>query len=321
MKEKILITSTFPEDLVKQMEELAEVETYHTDDCRLMPRETVLEKVKDVTVILNAAELKIDEELMDAAPNLKLVANVAIGTDNLCPSEMEKRGIWATNTPGFFAEPVAEIIIGSMIAFARPIREGGRFIREGKWKNFEPGRWDGEGLATKTLGIIGYGKIGRSLANVARALQMNIIFNDPFGDKEDPEYRDFETVVRESDYLSVHTPLTDETRGMFNSELFSKMKDGAVFINAARGPVVKEKDLVAVLKSGKLGGAIMDTFETEPELSPELLEMDNVIMTPHMGGGTHRSRRLSRETAVENVIAVLKGMTPSNALNNVENAK
>lgn len=321
MKDKILITSTFPEDLVDKMKEFAEVESFQTDDYTLMPRSVVLEKIHDVTVILNAAELKIDEELLTHAPNLKLIANVAIGTDNYNPKQLEEHGIWATNTPAFFAEPVTEIVIGGMIAFARPIREGGRFIRDGKWKNFEPGRWDGEGLATKTLGIIGYGKIGRSLANVARALQMKIIFYDPFGNTEDPEYRDFETVIRESDYLSVHTPLTDDTRGMFNSELFNKMKDGAVFINAARGPVVKEKDLVAALKSGKLGGAIMDTFETEPELSPELLEMENVIMTPHMGGGTHRSRRLSRETAVENVIAVLKGVTPPNALNNVKKTK
>lgn len=321
MKDKILITSSFPEDLVEKMKEFADVETYQTCGFSLMPREMVLERLSDVTVILNAAELKIDEELLSLAPNLKLVANVAIGADNYNPKQLEEYGIWATNTPAFFAEPVTEIVIGGMIAFARPIREGGDFIKAGKWENFEPGRWDGEGLASKVLGIIGYGKIGHSLANVARALQMRILFYDPSGNEADPEYRDFETVISESDYLSVHTPLTDETRGMFNAELFNKMKDGAVFINAARGPIVKEKDLVAALQCKKLKGAIMDTFETEPALSSELLLMDNVIVTPHMGGGTYWSRRRSRETAVENVIAVLKGMAPPNALNNAGRVK
>lgn len=317
-KEKILITSLFPQPLISKLEEVGEVVAWNTSQYDLMPREKALEQIKGVTAIINVGDLGVDKELLDMARQLKVIANVAIGFDNVDVAEVTHRGIWLTNAPEFFAYPVVEIVVAGMICVSRRLIEVGNFVRSGKWSNFEPGRWDGFSLQNKTLGIIGYGKIGRNLKPIAESFGMNVLCCD-VNPSVGETYFPLDELLSCSDFVSVHIPLSPQNRGLFNASVFSKMKRGAVFINASRGPLMCEVDLVEALSSGQLGGAVLDVFENEPKVSPELLTMENVFLTSHVGGGTVSSRYRSQELAVKNVLAVLSGASPLTPVNNLTN--
>ena len=317
-KEKILITSLFPQSLVNKLEEVGNVIVWETPAFDLMPREQVLRLVGDVSAIINVGDLGVDNELLDLAGNLKVVANVAIGFDNVDVNEVTRRGIWLTNTPEFFAYPVVEIVVAGMICVSRRLVEVGHFVKSGKWDKFEPGRWDGASLQDKTLGIIGYGKIGRYLKPIAESFGMKVICYD-VNPIPGNEYYPLDELLASSDFVSVHIPLSPENRGLFNRSVFDKMKKGAIFINASRGPLMCERDLVEALVSGRLGGAVLDVFENEPAISSELLSMENVFLTSHVGGGTVSSRFRSQSLAVDNVLAVLNGSKPLTPVNGLIN--
>jgi glyoxylate reductase len=316
MKDKIIITSLFPEELVGKLREVAEVIPWETDRFDLMPRDKALSCIKDATAIINVGDVCIDKELIGMAGRLKIVSNVAIGYDNVDVEELTRRGIWLTNTPEYFAYPVVEIVIAGMICVSRRLVEVGDFVRSGEWARFEPGRWDGRSLQDKTLGIIGFGKIGRYLKPIAESFGMNVLCYDccPVGGEP---YCPLDRLLSESDFVSVHIPMSQENRGLFDRTIFLKMKKGSIFINASRGGIMCEKDLVDALLSGHLGGAVLDVFENEPAVSPELLTMKNVFLTPHVGGGTVSSRYKSQELATENVLAVLGGRKPLTPVNQV----
>lgn len=314
-KAKILITSLFPQALIDKLGEVGDVIAWETPAYDLMPRERALAEMKDVTAIINVGDLGVDKELLDLAGELKVVANVAIGFDNVDAAELSRRGIWLTNAPEFFAYPVVEIVVAGMICVSRRLIEVGDFVRSGEWEQFEPGRWDGASLQNKTLGIIGYGKIGRYLKPIAESFGMKVICFDTHPASDEACYP-LDELLACSDFVSVHIPMSTENKGLFNRSLFGKMKKGAVFINASRGPLMCERDLVEALSSGHLGGAVLDVFEQEPKVSPDLLTMKNVFLTSHVGGGTASSRYRSQELAVENVLAVLKGTRPLTPVNN-----
>lgn len=313
-KQKILITSLFPENLISELEKIGEVKAWNTNAFDLMPREQALEGIEDITAIINVGDLAIDQELLDRTKRLKIVSNVAIGYDNVDVAELTKRKIWLTNAPDFFAYPVVEIVIAGMICVSRRLIEVGNFVRSGKWSRFEPGRWDGFSLQEKTLGIIGYGKIGHYLKPIAESFGMRVICYDVNPVVEGKSYT-LDELLGESDFVSVHIPLSNENKGMFDEPMFNKMKRGAIFINASRGPLVKERALVDALLSGHLGGAVLDVFENEPEVASVLLKMDNVFLTSHVGGGTVTSRYQSQEVATKNVLEVLNGRSPLTPVN------
>jgi len=317
IQNKVIITSTFPQELVEELQSLGEVFAWKTPGYDLMPRDIALPLLADATALINVGDIHVNRELLDVAPRLKIVANVAIGYDNVDVSELTRRGIWLTNTPDYFSYPVVEIVIAGMICVSRRLTDANDFVRDKAWTTFEPGRWDGFSLKDRTLGIVGYGKIGRALRPIAEALGMTVLIHDILP-TDDNAYCPLEELDGKSDFISVHIPLNQENLGLFNKEVFSKMKPGSVFINASRGGLVVERDLINALQSGHLHGAVLDVFEKEPYISPELLNMKQVFLTPHLGGGTVTSRFLSRKQAVENVKLVLNGNKPLTPVNSIQ---
>lgn len=310
---KVLITNTVPQSVIEPLRGLAEI-IMGPDTGDLMARVEVLRLAPTLDAIINQAELKVDAELLDAAPKLMIVANVALGTDNLDLPLMAARGVWATNSPGTFVESTADCTFALLLAVARRIVEADGFVRSGQWKTFQPGRWDGMELNGKTLGIVGFGKIGRAVARRAEAFGLHVVFFDPMAG-EDPRSRPLDALLAEADIVSLHVPLLPSTRHLMDADRFALMKPGSLFINMARGQTMDEASLVAALQNGRLRGAGLDVFENEPQVNPALLTMKNVVITPHIGGGTGESREATRRLCCENVAMVLKGNRPLTPVN------
>ena len=203
-----------------------------------------------------------------------------------------------------------------MFSVARSFGAADRFVRRGEWSTFEPGRWDGRSLRELSIGIIGMGAIGKELATLTRNIGMQVMYYDAFN-KSEKGFTELDEMLAKSDFVSINVPLTNETRKMVNQNFIDKMKDGAIFINTSRGTMVEQDLLINALQSGKLGGAILDVYEFEPEVPEVLKVMDNVFLSPHIAGGTKTARRLCVENAVLNVYNALSGNKPQNALNNI----
>ena len=312
---RVLITNAVPADALSPLDELARV-IQGPAGGPTMPREAVLELAPTLHGIINQAELRVDAELLDAAPKLKIVANVAIGVDNLDLDLMARRGVWASNVPDAFVASTADCAMALMLSLLRRIPPADAYVRAGRWPGdgFQPGVWDGALLAGKTLGIIGYGRIGQAVAKRARAFDMRVIHHSR-GRSDDPDYRSLDALLGQADVVSLHTPLTESTHHLIDAARLARMKPGAWLINMARGPVAHEEAVVAALRSGQLAGAALDVFEFEPRAHPALLEMPNVVLTPHIGGGTDESRAQARRLCAENIAAVLRGQPPLTPVN------
>ncbi|WNS80938.1 D-glycerate dehydrogenase [Domibacillus sp. DTU_2020_1001157_1_SI_ALB_TIR_016] len=261
--------------------------------------------------------LKVDEALLDKAPNLKVIANKSVGYDNLDIGLLKKRGIQAANTPGVLDDTVADTIMALVLAAARRVTELDRFVKTGDWaeKGFHEDQF-GVDVHHKTLGIIGMGGIGRTVAKRAHfGFDMNILYHNRSRQEEeehtyDAVYCTMDELLEQSDFVCVMTPLTEQTRGMIGREAFEKMKETAVFINASRGPVVDEKALIHALQSKQIRAAGLDVFEQEPVRSDNpLLQMDNVVTLPHIGSATEETRKKMAMLAAENVVAGVIGQT------------
>jgi glyoxylate reductase len=285
-----------------------------------MPRAEILEKIPGCAGLISQGELKVDGELLDiAGPNLKIVANVSMGIDNLDQEALTSRGIWASNTPDAFVESTGDCTLGLILATVRRLAEGDRFVRSGEWERagMQPARWEGRLLGEMTLGLIGYGQIAKAVERRAHGFGMKVIHSRANPDS-DPNCRSLPELLAESDIVALHVPHTPSTDQLFNRETFAKMKPGAVLVNMARGKVVDESALVEALQSGHLAGAGLDVFEAEPKVHPALLEMENVVLEPHLGGSTVEDRRRGRMQAAENVARVLQGGTPVTPVNRIE---
>ena len=307
---KVLWTNAPPPDHYAPLRDLAEVVTGPPVGAQ-MPREEVLARAGELDAIINQAELRVDRELLDAAPRLKAVANVAIGTNNFDVAAMRERGVVGTNVPDAFAESTADATMGLLLAVARRLAEADRYVRSGRWPEdgFQPGVWDGMELGGKTLGILGFGLIGKAVARRAEAFGMEVRFHTR-SPADDPRAVTFDELVETSDALSLHAPLTETTRGLLGPERLGRMKRGAILLNLARGPIVDEAALAEALRDGRLGGAGLDVFADEPSVPAELAELSNVVLTPHLGGGTRESRKRARLAAAEDVARVLRGEPP-----------
>lgn len=288
----------------------------------VIPRKTLLERVAGVDAILAILTERIDAELLDAAGSqLQIVANMAVGYDNIDLAACTQRGIPVTNTPGVLTETTADLAFALILAASRRMGEAERYVREGRWKNWSPTLLMGSDVHGKTLGIFGMGRIGTAVAGRASGFGMRIIYHNRtrLTEKEETAFNahfvDWETLLRESDILSVHCPLNDTTRHIFNNLAFAKMKPGAVFVNTARGPIVDETALVNALKSGKLSAAGLDVFEEEPKVHPGLLACEKAILLPHVGSATLETRTKMGTIAAQNIIAKLSGKVPPNCLN------
>ncbi len=284
------------------------------------PREEVLRRVKDKDGVVCLLTEKVNEELLNAAPKLRIAANVAVGFDNIDLVACTKRGVAATNTPGVLDETTADFAWTLLMAVARRLSEGEALARSGKWKNWDLDQLVGTDVWGKTLGIVGFGRIGRAVARRASGFQMKVIYTDAVRAAEEvekelkAEFRKMDALLAEADFVSLHVPLLPETRGLFDAEKFSRMKPTAFLINTSRGPVVNEAALVVALEGGKIAGAGLDVYENEPLIHAGL-KRANVVLAPHIASASLETRTKMACMAAENVVALFAGKRPPNILN------
>jgi lactate dehydrogenase-like 2-hydroxyacid dehydrogenase len=263
----------------------------------------------------------IDAEVFDAAPRAKIFANYAVGYDNIHIEGAKKKGVTITNTPGVLTDAVAEHTISLMCAITQRIVEADKFVRAGKYDGWAPMLFLGSDLKGKTLGVLGAGRIGSRVAEIAhRGFGMNIMYydvkeNDFLNSELGAQFRtEVEGVLRDADVVSVHVPLLDSTRHLINAERLKVMKPSAYLINSSRGPVIDEGALVDALKNKTIRGAALDVFEEEPKLAPGLAECENAVLTPHIASATEETRGKMSEIAAQNIISFLRGEEPPNKI-------
>jgi glyoxylate reductase len=303
---RVYVTLKIPREHLAPLDGIAEIIMPDNGVCAA-PRAQTLELISNCTALISQGELRVDGELLNAAPQLKFVANAAMGIDNLDLTELRQRGILASNTPAAFAESTADHTLGLILSLTRRVCETDRYVRTGAWaRGTEPLRWEGTMLGEKTLGIIGYGKIAKMVERRAGAFDMNVIHTKSTP-HDHPGYRSLEALLSEADIVVALVPLSDRTRHLINAETIGRMKPGSFFINVARGKVMDESAVVAALQSGHLAGAALDVFEEEPVVNKALFAMDNVVLTPHIGGATREQRRRGRLEASGEVARFLKG--------------
>jgi len=285
-----------------------------------IPREELLLRVKDKQALVCLLTERVNDELLHAAPKLRIAANVAVGFDNINVAACTGRGVVATNTPGVLDETTADFAWTLLMAVARRIGEGEALARSGNWEGWDLDQLVGTDVWGKTLGLVGFGRIGRAMARRASGFQMKVLYTDAVRVAESveqelhAEFRDLNSLLAESDYVSLHVPLLPETRGLFDGARFSRMKPTAFLINTARGPVVNEAALVLALQSGKIAGAALDVFENEPRIHPGL-KRSNVVLAPHIASASVETRTKMACIAAENVVALFAGRRPPNLLN------
>jgi glyoxylate reductase len=263
---------------------------------------------------------KVNEELLAVAPKLRIAANVAVGFDNITVADCTKRGLVATNTPGVLDETTADFAWTLLMAVARRLGEGEALTRSGEWKGWDLDQLVGADVWGKTLGLVGFGRIGRAVARRASGFQMKVLYHDAVRVALDvergfhAEYRELPALLGEADFVSVHVPLLPETRGLFNAKTFAQMKPTSFLINTSRGPVVDEEALVRALESKQIAGAALDVYEKEPQIHPGL-KRPNVVLAPHIASASLETRTKMTCMAAENVVAFFKGQRPPNILN------
>ena len=283
-------------------------------------KEELFRRIKDKEGLVCLLTEQVNEALLQVAPRLRIVANVAVGFDNIDVPACTKRGVVATNTPGVLDETTADFAWTLLMAVARRLGEGEALARSGNWKGWDLDQLVGTDVYGKTLGIVGFGRIGRAVARRAAGFQMKVIYSDAVrapGEVEKElkaEYRDFNALLAEADFVSVHVPLLAETRGLFDAPKFYRMKPTAFLINTSRGPVVDEAALVHALESGKIAGAALDVYESEPFMHPGL-KRPNVVLAPHIASASLETRTKMACIAAENVVALFAGQRPPNMLN------
>jgi len=316
---KIFVTRKIPGNL-EPLKSGNEVTVSEFD--RPLTPEELIERGKGVDALLSLLTDKIDGEVMDAiGPQLKIISNYAVGFDNINIDEATDRGIVVCNTPcEEVDEAVAEHTWALMAALTRRIVEADEATRRGMYKGWEPDIFLGSSLIGKTLGIVGLGGIGSMVARRATGYKMNIIYNKRTRDTESEQklglkFCNLDELLAISDIVTLHVPLTDETRHMINKETLLKMKKGSFLINTARGPIVDEHDLVESLRSGHLSGAALDVYDNEPNIDPELIGMPNVITTPHIASATYEAREAMAKLAVSGIIDTLTSKEPINIVN------
>jgi glyoxylate reductase len=255
----------------------------------------------------------VDERTLDLLPNLRIVANYGAGFDLIDVEACRRRGVVVTNTPGVTSAATADLALGLILAVRRRIAAGHAFVRSGRWgSGWADEPLKGDEVSGSTIGIVGLGRIGQAVAQRARGFEMKILYTRRLH-TDDPEYRPLEELLAESDVVSLHLPLTEETRGLIDASRLALMRDGAALINTARGQIVDEPALVAELVSGRLQAGL-DVFADEPNVPPELFELPNVVMTPHLGTATEATREAMTRVLVDNLLAVDAGRPPPNAI-------
>lgn len=319
MKPKVYVTRLLPTEAMDKIHSFCDAKVW---DGELPPPRTVLlENVTDSEGLLSLLTDKIDAELMNRAPKLKVISNCAVGFDNIDVQEATKRGIIVGNTPGVLTDTTADFAFALLMAAARRVVEGDKIVRAGKWKTWGPMILLGQDVHGATLGIIGMGRIGSAIARRAKGFGMKILYTDVARNKQAEgelgiEYVDIDTLLARSDYVTLHTNLTPETHHLIGRKQFEKMKKTAVLVNTSRGPIVDNVALYDALRSGRISYAALDVTEPEPlPADHPLLTLDNVIVVPHIASASVATRTKMGLMAADNLIAGLKGEMPPNPVN------
>ena len=314
MAERVLVTREIPEEGLRPLKDF-EVTVLSE---KIPERGELLEAVKGAAGVLSTLTENVDAEFMDAAGDgLKVVANMAVGYDNVDIDAARERGVVVTNTPGVLDETTADTAFMLLLAAARRLGEGERIVRAGRWEAWGPKMLTGPDVWGKRLGILGFGGIGQAVARRARGFGMEILYYNR-SRKEEAEralgaqYLDLDELLRTCDFFSIHTPLTEETKHLIGAPEFEKMKTEAVLVNTSRGPVVDEAALADALAEGRIFAAGLDVYEEEPKVHPKLLELENVVLAPHIGSASIETRDKMAVTAGEDLRAVLRGERPKN---------
>ena len=285
---------------------------------RVLTRDELVEMGRGADAVLAQLTDRIDGAVVDSwGGSVKIIANYAVGYDNLNTKEIAAKGVRMSNTPDVLTETVAEHAFALLLSIAHRIVESDRFSRAGKYHGWEPELLLGTDMSHKTLGIVGLGRIGSRVAHHAvKGFDMNVIYydvrrNEQFEGEMGASFREkAEDVFKEADFISIHVPLLDSTRHMVNADLLQHMKPTAYFVNTSRGPIVDEVALRDALRAGTIKGAAIDVWENEPELTPDLANLDNIIITPHTASATIETRQKMGELAAKNIIEVLEGREP-----------
>jgi len=318
-KPKLFSTHVLFDEPRRRLAEHFDVEYWNGNE--RPPRAEVLKRVAGKDALICLLTEKIDRELLDAAgPNLRIAANVAVGYDNIDVPACTERKVAVSNTPGVLDETTADFTWTLLMAVARRLVEADQLARSGKWRQWNLDQLCGTDVWGKTLGIIGFGRIGRAVARRAAGFRMRVIYNSTTRAQAEieremnAEFMERDRVLAEADFLSLHVPLRENTRGLIGPAELAKMKPTAFLINTTRGPVVQEGALVAALEQGTIAGAALDVFEREPLIS-DGLRRDNVVLAPHLGSASIETRTKMAMIAVENAVALFSGKQPPTILN------
>ncbi|HJY84715.1 MAG TPA: D-glycerate dehydrogenase [Candidatus Binatia bacterium] len=316
---KIYVTRQLPDAALSLLRECGEMRGWEPDE--VVPRTVLLQEVQEVDALLCMVSERIDEELLTYAPRLKVVANMAVGYDNVDVPALTRRRILLTNTPGVLTETTADLAFTLILGIARRIGEAERLVREGRWRSWSPFSFLGCDVHHATLGILGLGRIGMEVAKRAKGFDMHVLYTNRGRNREAEEHWgcipvELSTLLRESDFLIVLVPLTPETRHLLSTPQFKLMKPGAFLINAARGPIVDQQALYEALRDGLIAGAALDV--TDPEPIPQddpLLSLENCLILPHIGSASIATRTRMATLAAENIAAFLAGHRPPTPVN------
>jgi glyoxylate reductase len=316
---KIFITRPIFDETVEQLKKEVTVSSNIQD--RILPKAELIANLKDVDGVITLVTDRVDREVLQSAPRLKVVANFGVGFNNIDVNVATELGIAVTNTPGVLTETTADFGWAMLMAAARRVAEADRFVRAGKFDAWGPKMMLGHDIFGKTLGLFGLGRIGQAVARRARGFNMKVLFHDPEPVPDSliqelgVEPASIEEIFRRSDFISLHVPLLPETTHLLNDRTFSLMKRTCIVVNTSRGPVVDEKALVRALTSGMIAGAALDVFEREPQIEPELLNLENVVIAPHIASASYETRLKMSSMTGDNLLSTLKGIRPENLVN------
>ena len=318
-KPKVLVTREVFDETIEYLREHCEVDA-NQDDVALAP-DALARRAADKDAIVCSLTDRIDAALIGACPNLKVVANIAVGYNNIDVPACTARGVLATNTPGVLDDSTADLAWTLMLGAARRITEVEGYIRDGEWKGWRLKQWLGVDVHHATLGIVGMGRIGQAIAKRALGFDMRVIYHNRKRVEADIETRlnaafvSLDDLLRQSDFVVLQVPYSPDTHHLIGAAELAKMKPTAILINSTRGGVVDDAALIAALKNGTIRAAGLDVFENEPKLNPGFLDLDNVVLAPHVGSSTEATRRAMANLAAKNAVAALTGATPPNLIN------
>lgn len=317
----IYITRQLPNEVIEPLKKSYEIKMWDKEDVAV-PRSVLLEEAKAAQGLLTMLSDKIDEELLSQCPNLQVVANLAVGFDNIDLQAATKYGVAICNTPDVLTDTTADLTFALLMATARRVVEAAQYIKDGNWKSWSPLLMAGHDIHHKTIGIVGMGSIGTAVAKRAKGFEMDVLYYNrsrkPEAEQEigGATYSSFDELVERADFIVCLTPLTAETKNLFARDVFKRMKSNAIFINASRGPVINEGDLYDALVAGEIAAAGLDVFEKEPiGHDHPLLTLPNVVALPHIGSATIETRTTMMDLCMANIEAVLSGAEPKTLVN------